>query len=116
MVRWKRKARKHEDVLEVGGEASTDARLLGRGVDGDEDEVCLGDSLVNVGREEEVAAAGLLDNVNETGLVDGQLEVGRVPCINTRLVQVDDRNLDVGALERDDSAGRPAYAHGELAL
>lgn len=63
----------------------------------------LSDSLVDVGREEEVLAAGSLDDIVETGLVDG--EVVRVPGVDTGLVKVDNGDLDVGALERDNSAG-----------
>jgi hypothetical protein len=63
----------------------------------------LSDALVNVGREEEVLAAGGLDDLIETRLVDGK--VVRVPGVDTGLVQVDNRDLDVGALERDNRAG-----------
>ena len=100
----------NRDALEIGGEAGTDTRLLGRSVYGDEDEVCLTDALVNIGGEEEVAAAGLADDVLEAGLVDGEVEVGRVPRVDTRLVEVDDGDLDVGALQRDDRARRATLA------
>lgn len=63
--------------------------------DGNAHSLGLGDSLVNVSREEEVLAPGGLDDLIETGLVDG--EVVRVPGVNTGLVQVDNGDLDVGA-------------------
>ena len=57
MPRISRERRLYADVLEIGGEAGTDTRLLRGGVDGDENEVRLPDGLVDVGGEEEVAAA-----------------------------------------------------------
>ena len=62
--------------------------------------------LVDVGGEEQVAAAGGLDNLNEAWFVDRQVEVGAVPRVDTRLVQVDDGDLDLGALECNDGARR----------
>ena len=56
--------------------------LRGR-VDTDEDKVGLLDGLVHVGGEGEVATAGLLDHLDESGLIDGELVVGAVPCIDT---------------------------------
>ena len=50
----------------------------------------------------------MLDDIDETGFVNGQRIVAAVPSINPGLVEVDDRDLDVWALERDDSARRPA--------
>lgn len=63
----------------------------------------LGDSLVDISREEEVLSTGTLDDLVESGLVDR--EVVRVPRVNTGLVEVDNGDLDVGALGRNDSAG-----------
>ena len=83
--------------------------LRGR-VDTDEDKVGLLDALVDVRREEEVAAAAGPDDLLETGLVDRELEVWAVPRVDTRLVQVDDGDLDVGALQRDDRARRATLA------
>lgn len=53
---------------------------LGGRVDGDEDHVGALDLRVDVGREEEVPAPALLDHLQQTGLVDGEI-VG-VPCID----------------------------------
>ena len=108
MPRISRGRRLYADVLEIGGEAGTDTRLLGRSVNRDEYEVCLTDTLVDIGGEEEVASAGLLDNFYQAGLVDWQLEVGAVPRINPRLVEVDDGDTDVGALQGNDGARRSA--------
>ena len=109
MPRISRGRRLYADVLEIGGEAGTDTRLLGGCVNRDEDEVCLTDTLVDIGGEEEVATAGFADDVLEAGLVDGEVEVGRVPRVDTRLVKVDDGDLDVGALEGDDGARRATW-------
>ena len=101
-----RRRRLYADALEIGGEASTNTRLLGGGVDGDKDEVSLTDALVDVGREEEVPAACLADDVLQAGLVDGEVEVGGVPRVDTGLVKVDDGDLDLRALECDDGTRR----------
>ena len=99
-----------EHALQIRRIARADARLLRRGVDADEDKVGLLDALVDVRREEEVAAAAGPDDLLETGLVDRELEVWAVPRVDTRLVQVDDGDLDVGALQRDDRARRATLA------
>ena len=88
------------DVVQVCGETSAETALLGGGVDGDEDQVGFGDSLVDLGGEEQVSASALLDNVNQSGLVDGKVEVGVVPSINSGLVQVDNGDLDVRTMGR----------------
>ena len=87
------------DKVQVSGETSTETRLLGRSVDRDEDQVGLGDTLVNLGGEEQVPASASLDDINETGLVDGQVEFGVVPSVDTGLVEVDNGDLDVRTLE-----------------
>lgn len=87
------------DVVQVGGETSTETRLLGRSVDRDEDQVGLGDTLVDLGREEQVPTPASLDDVDETGLVNGEVEVGVVPGVDSGLVDVNDGDLDVRTLE-----------------
>ena len=64
------------------------------------------DALVDVCGEEQVASPRLPYDLLQSGLVNRQLELGAVPRIDTRLVEVDDGDANVGALERDDSAGR----------
>lgn len=96
-------------VLKICSEASTNAALLRRRVDTDEDQIGLLDALVHVCGEEEVASAGLFDDVNETRLVDGEVIVGAVPRVDTRLVEIDDGDLDVGAFESDDGARRATW-------
>ena len=51
----------------------------------------------------------MADDVLKAGLVDRELEVSAVPRIDAGLVEVDDGDLDVGALEGDDSARRATY-------
>ena len=97
-------AQHRRHALKVSAEARTDTGLLGGGVDTDEDELGLLDGLVDVGGEEEVAAAARPDDLLETGLVDRELEVWAVPRVDTRLVQVDDGDLDLWALECNDGA------------
>ena len=77
------KAPVKRNLLEVGTEASSHTRLLRRRVDANEDELRLTDGLVDIRREEQVAAARLLHNLDETGLVDGQTEVWAVPRVDT---------------------------------
>ena len=97
-----------EYVLQVRAEACADTALLRWGVDRDEDKIRLLDALVNVRGEEEVFAASSLHDINKSGLVDGQAEIRAVPRVDTCLVQVHNGNLDLGALEGDDGAGRAA--------
>ena len=60
-------------ILEVGGTTGALPEGFGGGVDGDEDDVCLVDVVVDVvGGEEEVAPAGNVDDFFETGFVDGE--------------------------------------------
>lgn len=70
------------------------------------------DALVDIGREKEVAAARLADDLLETGLVNRQLEIGAVPRVYTRLIEVDDGDDDIGALESNDRACRAACKRG----
>ena len=61
-----------------------------------EDDVGLRYVVAAVGGEEQVAPPAGLDHLEQARLVNGQ-GLG-VPGVNPRLVQVDDRDLDVGAL------------------
>lgn len=54
------------------------------------------DTLVNISAEEEVLAPGGLDNLIETRLVDR--EVVRVPGVNSLLVEVNNGDLNLGAV------------------
>ena len=96
-------------LLEISRETSTNTALLGGGVDTDEDQVGLLNALIDIGGEEEVAATGLSDNILESRLVDGKLEIRAVPGIDTSLVQIDNRDGDVGTLEGDDGAGGTSW-------
>uniref|UniRef100_J3ND73 Uncharacterized protein n=1 Tax=Oryza brachyantha TaxID=4533 RepID=J3ND73_ORYBR len=93
-------------VGEVGGLARPEAARLGRRVDGDEDDVRLGDVPLDVGAEEEVPAPALPHHVVEAGLVDRELVA--VPGIDAGLGDVDDHHLDRWALEGNDGHGRAA--------
>lgn len=92
-------------ALEISGKTGADARLLGGRVDGDKDKIGFLDSGVDIGGEEEVAAARLTDNVDEARFVYGEAEIGRVPGVDTGLVEIDNGDVDVRALEGDDRAG-----------
>lgn len=100
--------------LEISCEACTNTALLGGGVDTDEDEVGLHDSLVDFSGEEQVATATFADDVFETRLVDGELEILVVPCIDTSLVEINDRDNDMGALQRNNGASRTAWSTYKL--
>jgi hypothetical protein len=102
--------KKEMEILEISGKAGTDTALLRRGVDGHEDELRLPDALLDVGREEQVAAAACPNDVLEARLVDGELEVRAVPRIDTRLVEIDDGDSDVRAFQCDNSACRTTFA------
>lgn len=93
------------DVVQVGSESSTETTLLSRGVNGDENQIGVGDSLVNLGREEQVSASAFSDNINQSRLVDRQVEVLVVPGVNSGLVQVNNGHLDVGASQSNDGTG-----------
>ena len=86
------------NVVQICGETSAETTLLGRGVDRDEDQVGLFDSLVNFRREKKVSTSACLDDINESRFVDREVEVRVVPSVNSGLVQVDNGDLDVGAI------------------
>lgn len=71
----------------------------------------LGDGLVDVRREEQVSSSGLLDDIIQSGLVDG--EVVRVPGVNSGLVQVDNGDLDLGTKEVSDHLGDRSRDQGQ---
>ena len=60
-----------------------------------QDLLCLGDSLVDVRAEEEISSSGLLDDLIESWLIDG--EVVRVPSVDSGLVEIDNGYSDIGA-------------------
>uniref|UniRef100_A0A8W7PYL8 Uncharacterized protein n=1 Tax=Anopheles coluzzii TaxID=1518534 RepID=A0A8W7PYL8_ANOCL len=100
------------DVFEVSRTAPPIAvRFCGR-VDGDEDQLRFLDRFLDVGGEEQVAVAALADHFVEAGLVvEEEIKIGdlvRVPLGYPLGATVDDRDLDVGALERHHAARRPA--------
>jgi len=68
VITWKKESKR---VLEIGSKASTNARLLCRGVDADENEVRLLDGFVYVGGEKEVATTCLFDDVVKAWFIDG---------------------------------------------
>ena len=69
--RAKLHARLHqENSLQISRKARANTALLRGGIHGDEDKVCLLDSLVNVGGKEQIAPACLAHNVLEPGFVD----------------------------------------------
>lgn len=98
------------DVAEVGGATGTSAVGFGGGADGDEDDVGVFDGLDDVGAEEEVPAAGGLDDFIESGFVDG--EGSGVPGGDAGLVEVTDGDLDVGAFVGDHRHGGSADVAG----
>ena len=74
----------------------------------DKDDVCLLAVPLCLGAEEEVAAAGLEDDLLQAGLING--ETVRVPRGNADLVDVEHDHLDVRALVSDDGHGRPGQS------
>lgn len=98
------------------------ARLFGRCIDSDEDHVCLCDATIDVGSKDKIrltserrALVGLLctllsaipqsiswntNDVGEARLVDRQM--CGVPSLDSKLVTVDDGDLDRGVLKSND--------------
>lgn len=93
-------------VLEVSSKTGTNTSFLGRRVDRDEDEVSLLDAFIHIGREKQITATRLSYDFLQSGFIDWEGKVGAVPSINTLLVEVNNRYLDIGALQRDDRASR----------
>ena len=50
-------------VLDVGGTTGADARSLGRSVDTNKDNICLANSVVNIGRKEKIPAITLRNKI-----------------------------------------------------
>jgi hypothetical protein len=67
----KKRGKKSNRALEIGSKASTNAALLCRGVDANENKVCLLDGEVYVRGEKEIATTGFLDDVDEPGFIYG---------------------------------------------
>ena len=105
-------ARRRLPVLEVAGAAGAAAEGLRGRVDAHEDDVALAHRARDVGAEEEVFAAHLADDIDKPRLVDGQLEVGRVPRRDARGVDVNDHDLAVGVHLGDYRHRRPADVAG----
>jgi len=99
------------DVLEISSKTSPYTRFLGWCVDTDEDKISILDSFVDICREKKVATACLTDNVCKTRFVDWEFVVWAIPRIDTVLIKIDNGNLDMGALECDDSARGTAYKY-----
>mmetsp|Transcript_2494 Transcript_2494/g.5441 ORF Transcript_2494/g.5441 Transcript_2494/m.5441 type:complete len:309 (+) Transcript_2494:1053-1979(+) len=93
-------------VRQVSRLAGADAGGLGGGVDGDKDDRALPDRRIDVGREEEVASAGLLDDLLQARLVDRQ--VVRIPSGDAALVEIAHSDLDIRAHLRDHRHRRAA--------
>ena len=117
----------------ISGAASTNSTVLGRGIDGDKDDIGLANAGSNISAEEEVShtlgnlglalitgggfASGsrLVGEGGFSGAVtsdtDDVVQTGlvdgrmlRVPSSNSGLVSVNDCNLDVGVLECNDGS------------
>lgn len=92
------------DILQIRGKPGSYTTLFRRSIDADEDEVRFLDPLVDIGREEQIAAARLLDNVYETRFINGQEEVRTIPRVNAGLVEIDDGDSNVWTFESNNSA------------
>ena len=89
---------------QVSSHTGTNTTLLGGGIYGHKDKIGLIDSTLDVSAEKEVLATAGAHDIVEAGFVDGQIV--RVPGVDTALAQVDDGDLDIGALEGDNGASR----------
>ena len=88
-----------DDALEIGGEARANSTFLGWGIDTDEDQISLIDSTVDFCCKEQILPPRGTDDVLEAWLIDRQPKIGAVPCIDTCLVQVNNRDLDMRAFQ-----------------
>ena len=59
---------KKEDHLEISGRSSSDSKLLGRGVDGDEDHLGFLNRRVQISGEEQILPTNLLHHLIQTRL------------------------------------------------
>ncbi len=100
-------------ILQVRSNACTDTRLLRGGVDRDEDQVSLLDRTVDIRREEKIATACLANDMVEPWLIDWEGEISGIPSVDAGLVEVDDGNLDMRALERHNGACRATLSKKE---
>jgi len=122
------------DCADIRHGPSAQPLHLGGCVDADEDDVCFGDGLDDVGGEDKVWLACLeLDGAGKTGERDGGIEgaisgdadhfeqavlvdgkVRRVPRSYALLVQVDDVDQDLGVVVRDYRGSRSTCRHCQL--
>src|SRR5258708_34179308 len=86
-------SRKHS--LKVRSENRAHTGLFGRGIDTNEDQFGFEDGIVDISGKEQVSTTGLGDNILEARFIDRELEITRVPRVNTSLVEVDDRDSNM---------------------
>jgi hypothetical protein len=87
--------KRKKNSLQVCGEASAHAALLGWSIDRHENEICFPDALIDIGAEEEVASASLTNDIVEARFIYGQMEVWGVPGVDAGLVQVNNGDPDM---------------------
>ena len=97
-------------VLEIGRHTGPFSEGLGRGVDGNENDVGIGYSFLDIGGEEEVFAPYLFYYFIETGFKDGD-GIG-IPLPNPLGADIHDFDPVPGAFQRDDGHGRTAHIPG----
>ena len=102
----RRGEKKSDHALEIGSKTSTDATLLCGSVDTDENKVRLLDGTVYVRREKQVATTCFFDDIVKAWFIYGQGVAGAVPGVDPSLVEVNDGDLDVWALQGNDRASR----------
>ncbi len=105
----KAKSKEGNNALEIGSIASTNTTFLCGRIDADENKIGLLDCLVYARGEKEVATTGFLDDVDQPGFIYGQVVVGAIPRVDSSLVEVDDGDLNVWALQRNDGTSRATY-------
>lgn len=98
------------DKGKVGRTASSDAVGFRRRIDGDEDDICFSDGVINVSRELQVFAADGANDGFEARLKDGQV-VG-IPGRDTVGIHIDHMDVYFGAFFSDDGHRRAADVTG----
>ena len=81
---------------EITGLAGPHTLRLGGRIHGQKDHVRFGDGDVDFRREVKVSPSASTDNLVQSGFIDRELgEIWVIPRINARLVEVNDRDLDL---------------------
>ena len=83
-------------VLEISSKACTNTTLLGWGIHADKNQVRLVYGTIDFHCKEQILSPRSTNYIFQARFIDRELEICAVPCIDAGLVQVHNRNLDMG--------------------